>query len=288
MNSKYSRTELGFFLYHQSLASFKWIIHGFSLRYDPRTGQELSLGFNEYQPREVVENNRKKFLQGISNALATDGVIETSEGDICTTERGGCLVTLQQIHSDCVYSFPSDFPKKFPVAGDGLITNQTGLLLSVQTADCLPVLMVDPEKRVVGAVHAGWRGILKGIVEKTVAKMQTQFSSKPAQCLAVVGPAIRCCCYEVGDEVVKAFHAKFDYASALFQSQSTGRNTLDLALACQYQLLCSGLPADHIFADPPCTSCHTDQFFSHRAEGGKTGRMMTVIGLRSNRPGLDK
>ena len=281
MSSNYSRTELGFFLYHQSLASFKWLVHGFSLRYDPQTGQELSLGFNEYQPREVVENNRKKLVQTISGVLAASELIKVSDGDASRTEDEACLVTLQQIHSDLVYSFPSDFPKKFSLSGDGLITDQTGAMLSVQTADCLPVLMVDPEKRVVGAVHAGWRGTLKQIVEKTVAKMQTQFSSKPAHCLAVVGPAIRCCCYEVGEEVVEAFHAKFDYASTLFQSQSMGRKTLDLAAACRYQLLHAGLVADHIFADPPCTSCHTDQFFSHRAERGKTGRMMGIIGLRA-------
>ncbi len=281
MTAKYSRSEHGLSLYHQSLASLKWIVHGFSLRCDPQTGQELSLAFNEYQPRERVENNRKKFTQDISRGLAANEFTWTSNGDAGSTRRDACLVTLQQIHSDLVYSFPSEFAKKFSVAGDGLITDQTGMLLSVQTADCLSVLMVDPEKRVVAAIHAGWRGTLKRIVEKAVAKMQAHFSCRPAQCLAVVGPAIRRCCYEVGQEVVEAFHAEFDYARTLFQSQSTGRKTLDLALACQYQLLRSGFAADHIFADPPCTSCHTDLFFSHRAERGKTGRMMGVIGLRA-------
>src|SRR5437667_7333120 len=98
MSSNYSRTELGFFLYHQSLASFKWIVHGFSLRYDPQTGQELSLGFNEYQPRKVIENNREKFIRDISGRLSAGELTRNSDRDPCRTRSDASLVTLQQIH----------------------------------------------------------------------------------------------------------------------------------------------------------------------------------------------
>ena len=101
------------------------------------------------------------------------------------------------------------------------MTGEPDLLLAIQTADCLPVLLVDPEQRVVAAVHAGWRGTIQRIAAKAVHRMQTDFGSHPSHCLAVVGPAIRRCCYEVGEEVVEAFTKEFGHSCRfLFETPS--------------------------------------------------------------------
>jgi polyphenol oxidase len=305
MDPNFFQLEDGFLLYHQQLAVFKWIVHAFSLRRGTRSGEEMSMGFNDYQPRDVVESNRQSLVQSVLGSPVANG----SEGGRnslaprASLER--CLVTLRQIHSDRIHSLHSFSPDDLPKEGDALITAQPGILLSVQTADCMPVLIADTHRRVVAAVHAGWRGVLKRIVEKTVAMMQQEFATNPADCIATVGPSICGCCYQVGEEVIKAFEAEFDYAHMLFREaweEPTGRarafnrefhskaisqsqkgqpdkKFLDLPTACKQQLLCSGLPQESIFAAPPCTSCSNNLFFSHRVESGKTGRMMAVIGM---------
>src|SRR5256885_12822547 len=102
------------------------------------------------------------------------------------------------------------------LAGDGLLTQTPGLLLSIQTADCVLILLFDPVKRVVGAFHAGWRGTAKRIVEKGVGEMQVHFESKSQDIQAAIGPAIGSCCYAVGEEVIDEFHSQFSYAPTLF------------------------------------------------------------------------
>jgi purine-nucleoside/S-methyl-5'-thioadenosine phosphorylase / adenosine deaminase len=266
MNSDYCRSQSGAFLYHQSLAAFKWLAHGFSLRSSPQGGSEQSFGFNGYQSQERVERNRLRLVQ---NVLACSPVRS------CDLS----LIVLRQCHSDIIHTLTTRPPAEFSADGDGLVTNQPGLLLSVLTADCMPVLIVDTEKRLAAAVHAGWRGTLKRIVEQTLAKMRGQFASNPENCIAAIGPAIRGCCYDVGEEVIEAFHSEFEYASELFRTRSSGKRSLDLPTACRFQLRRAGVRAQNIFSDPACTSCNLDRFFSHRAEQGKTGRMISVIGI---------
>lgn len=279
MDSNYCRSPIGAFLYHQNLTTFKWLVHGFSLRAGPQKGLEESLGFNGYQSRETVESNRLAFVQSVSSASGAPGY-DSAKADPQGVGNSQ-LVVLRQCHSDTIHALATHPSAEFSADGDGSVTDAPGLLLSVLTADCMPVLIVDVEKRAVAAVHAGWRGTLKRIVEQTLAKMQTQFASNPQNCIAVIGPAIRSCCYEVGEEVIDAFHNEFQYASRLFQVRPNGKQSLDLPTACQFQLLHSGLRAENVFSDPACTSCNLDQFFSHRAERGKTGRMMSVIGIRA-------
>src|SRR5581483_5637415 len=125
------------------------------------------------------------------------------------------LITLRQIHSDIIHvveDAPSDV-----LTGDGLVTNTTGLLLGIQTADCLPVLVVDSKRRVVGAFHAGWRGTVARIVEKGVGEMRRQFGSLPRDLRAAIGPSIRRCCYSIGPEVRSEFESQFTYADDLFE-----------------------------------------------------------------------
>jgi len=274
MNSQFCRSQNGAFLYHQNLAPFKWLAHGFSLRSGARGGFEQSLGLNGYQTREVVQRNRQHFVEAILKA-------STGGYEAATAASGGesQLIVLRQGHTDNVHVLTVGTPAEFSAEGDGLVTNQPGLLLGVLTADCMPVLLTDVENHVVAAVHAGWRGTAKRIVEKAFGIMQNQFGSRPQHCIAVVGPAIRGCCYEVGEDVVGTFQGKFAYASQLFRTGREGKRFLDLPSACRFQLLHAGLEASNVFANPSCTSCNLEQFFSHRAERGKTGRMMGVIGI---------
>jgi len=268
----------GAFLYHHSLSTYKEIIHGFALRRNPATGLEVSYGLNGYQPDSQVLENRQNLMVSFLSLNATDRGKEAR------------LVTLNQIHSDEIVVAEDLAFTAQPAVGDGLLTGRPGLLLAVQTADCMPILILDPTSSAVAAVHAGWRGTLKRIVEKAIRRMQSRFGSDPEQCIAVVGPSIRNCCYSVGAEVLLAFQREFSYALSLFtpfseavsdpqKPLSEKRWFLDLPSACKRQLLDCGLKEARILADPPCTACNTQRFFSHRAEAGRCGRMMTAIGV---------
>ena len=264
MDAPFSTSSDGVFLYHHRLSTYKWLRHGFSLRKNS-DGAELSYGVNEYQPRETVLENRQRLVWSVSG-------------------RELALATLRQVHSDRVF-IASRALVSDPPQGDGWVTGEPDLLVAIQTADCLPVLVVDPEKRIVAAVHAGWRGICQRIAAKAVHRMQTDFGSHPGNCLAVVGPAIGRCCYEVGAEVVEAFTKEFQQPERFLFDTPSGKATransqcVDLAEACRIQLLDAGMAVENIFTDGPCTACEKDRFFSHRADAGKAGRMMSLIGV---------
>ena len=196
-----------------------------------------------------------------------------------------------------------DAPHREPLAGDGIITNVTGLLLSIKTADCVPVLIADVKRHVIGAFHAGWRGTAARIVEKGVGEMRRQFGSDPRNLRAAIGPCVRSCCYAIGEEVRAQFESQFHYADELFEEvfdsnaihirypmlflnqRAPGHGNLgpeihlNLVAANRRQLLDAGLSEKHISVVDGCTACDTERFFSHRTEFGKTGRMMAVVGI---------
>jgi YfiH family protein len=179
------------------------------------------------------------------------------------------------------------------------------LLLAIQTADCLPVTLVDTRNRAVGVFHAGWRGTVQRIVEKGIGEMHRHFGTRARDVKAAIGPGVQGCCYEVGEEVRTKFESQFEYAAKLFRevkdsdpvrekypllfltarapghSELPTRLFLDLVEANRQQLRAAGVPAKRIEASAPCTNCRTDMLFSYRAEHGKTGRMMGVAGIRS-------
>ena len=185
-----------------------------------------------------------------------------------------------------------------------MVTDTPGLVLAVQTADCLPIILADRKRRAVGVFHAGWRGTVKRIVEKGVGEMRKHFGSHPRNLVAAIGPGVRACCYEVGEEVRTKFEAQFAYGSSLFRevkesdpvrekypllfltARAPGHSELpvklflDLVEANRRQLLDAGVMAKNIEAVGPCTACHTELLFSFRAEKGVTGRMMAAAGIR--------
>src|SRR5208282_1518595 len=208
------------------------------------------------------------------------------------------LAPLKQIHSDVIHLFSA--APAHACKGDASVTNRPGLLLAVQTADCVPILLVDPKKRAVAAIHAGWRGTLARITQKAVGRMQLEFGSKPAHLLAAIGPSIGPCCYEVAADFVTKFTAQFADATDYFDEPRSGEEPnplqwlnmsppghqpppkgvhLDLRKANRSQLFAAGLRAQNIFVSDLCTACRTDLFFSYRREGSLSGRLLSVIGI---------
>jgi purine-nucleoside/S-methyl-5'-thioadenosine phosphorylase / adenosine deaminase len=267
-------------------------VHGFSTRQGGVStcygGRTLNLGVTQHDTRNNVERNRELFLEAVG-ARQEDGMPWP-------------LVQVRQVHSSLVQRVSA--APRGPIACDGIITNAPGVLLAIKTADCVPVLIADVKRRAVGAFHAGWRGTLARVAEKGVGEMRRDFGSVPRDLRAAIGPCIRRCCYRVGADVRAQFESQFPYADELFEEvldahalhvgypmlflnqRAPGHGDLgpeihlDLAEANQRQLQDSGLHADRISVLEGCTACDTTRFFSHRAEFGKTGRMMAVIGIR--------
>jgi YfiH family protein len=178
----------------------------------------------------------------------------------------GNLATLHQIHSDIVIEAGG---RSGPLGeGDALIENTPGRLIAVKTADCIPILVVDPRQRAVAAVHAGWRGTVQGIAARAVQDMQKRFSSRPEDLLVAIGPGIGKCCYEVGPEVAGQF-AEF----------ADSHRHVDLSSANRNQVAGCGVPLDQIYAAHLCTLCNSD-FHSFRRDKQQAGRMLSVVGIR--------
>jgi len=291
---KLSRKNQVVILSADSLACIPWLVHGFSTRSGGNSrvyrGNSLNLGFTQHDSRAAVERNRTAFLSKLG---AMNG------------KQPWPLLALRQIHSDLIHQVAA--PAKNPLAGDGLITNTPGLLVGIQTADCLPVILVDTKRKAVGVFHAGWRGTVKRIVEKGAGEMRRGFGTLPADIKAAIGPGIHNCCYAVGPEVRDQFSSQFAYSAELFReveehdevrekypmlfltARAPGHSVmpkkiyLDLAEANRRQLLAVGVLAKNIFVSPLCTACHPEQLFSHRADKAVTGRMMAVAGIRNLR-----
>jgi len=272
----------------RQMAKLDWRVHGFSTRPGGESllGGEpvLNLDFTDWDERASVAANRAKFAAAVAAKQMT-------------------LVTLRQIHSDVIHVVAApaaDAPK-----ADALATRTPGLLLGVQTADCVPILLADTRQRAVAAIHAGWRGTLARIAVKALGRMRMEFGTRPRDVVAALGPAIGRCCYEVGPEVTQAFAAQFraaaDWFDGPFDQLAHGeeplwlpwltmmppghvppppRVQLDLRAANRWQLADAGVPESKIAASNLCTACRTDLLFSYRREGAKTGRMMAVIAVR--------
>lgn len=162
---------------------------------------------------------------------------------------------------------------------DAFITDSKNLYLCIYTADCYPILLYDPEHQVTGAVHAGWKGSAGGIVTKTIEAMQKKFSSIPARCIAYIGTGIGAAAYEVGQEVARKFSSCTYPVST--SSTGEGKYLLDLGAVNFQQLIASGVEVSNIERSPFCSFRESDMFYSYRRDQGKTGRMVSLIGVRS-------
>jgi polyphenol oxidase len=178
-------------------------------------------------------------------------------------------ITLRQVHSDRVVN--ANGVRDREQEGDALITDRICTSIGVRTADCVPILLLDPVTRAVAAVHAGWRGTSTEIVKRTLESMAGEFGTTAADVYVAMGPCIRGCCYEVGAEVA----AKFSTLFPEWGEEDKAQRTLDLAEANRRQLRATGV--DHIFDSGLCTTCQSAQFFSHRREPENPGRMVASI-----------
>jgi polyphenol oxidase len=270
-----------------------WLWHGFSTRLGGISRAycaegapgELNLGFTSTDQREAVQQNRRSLAEAVTGSEATP------------------IVSLRQIHSNLVV-IADKSRRETPPKADGVITAAPGILLAIQTADCIPVLVADRRNRVIAAFHAGWQGTVKRIAVLGVGRMRMEFGSRPEDLIAAIGPGARQCCYAVGEEVLSEFESQFSYSHELvrevFDSDEVRARYpmlfltqrapghfplgpalhLDLIEANRRQLLDAGLSASAIRVTGGCTNCHTELFFSHRASRGHAGRMMSVIGIR--------
>ncbi|MBS1112231.1 MAG: hypothetical protein H6Q95_523 [Nitrospirae bacterium] len=164
-----------------------------------------------------------------------------------------------------------------PVIADAVITNKKGILIGVQVADCVPVLLYDKEKSVIAAVHAGWRGTAQEILKGTIRAMKERFDSSPDKILVAIGPSIRKCCYEVGDEVetsVRNATGEGDY-----YIKKGNKRFIDLSSANKIQALSMGIPEDNIWQSEECTFCNPEKFHSYRYTKKSAGRQGGFIGM---------
>jgi YfiH family protein len=264
---------------------------------------EQNLGYTPEDDPATVAETRRRLVAAITKARKSSRVPD--------------LITVRQCHTGIIRRVATaDLPLSTPdgkalLRGDGLFTGDPGLLLGILTADCVPVLIADTRTHAVAAFHAGWRGTLARIVERGVGTLRREFGSRPQDLVAAIGPAIGPCCFAVGEEVCHEFESQFAYAPRLFSevfdsdpirekypmlflsARAPGHSNLgpqihlNLWEANRRQLLDAGLTARSITVIGECTACTRlrdgrRKYFSHRAEHGFTGRMLSIIGARAS------
>jgi YfiH family protein len=250
--------------------------NGFSTRMggaSPMPAQSLNLaGFNEDSAENILEN-RRRFLK----------LFPRETGDWALA---GCW----QVHgsearlvNSLAEAKPAEDARGDTIYCDAIVSNASGVLAGVKTADCVPILMGDPVTASFAAVHAGWRGTLAEIATKALQRMTNAYNTKPDDVQVAIGPAAGSCCYEVGTDVIDPFRTKFPEHD-LFTETRTGHACINLLAANRQQLIAAGVKPEKIAIAPLCTMCRTDLFFSYRREKnvqGKVGRLMSIIGRQA-------
>ncbi len=253
------------FVTSERLRFYPEITHAISMR-DLQRPAEGSLALHTGEPPKAIWRNSRAFARLFEGAVA--------------------FISPMQVHGDRVYTVRHARHRGWErldrtFEADALITDLPGVVLTVLTADCAPILLYDPVHQAIGAVHAGWRGTDAHILPKTVEAMQVQYGSDPGDLIVAIGPAIGGCCYEVGIEVAERF---FAHPKAL-QQQPNGKYHLDTRQVNAEQLIAAGVPQSQIEISPICTQCEHERFFSYRADR-TTGRFMSGIMMKPGRGGI--
>ena len=257
-------------LHDAALARVSSLIHGFSERGGGVSSgrfASLNLGPRSGDDPAAARTNRRRFLAALGlGGYRVLAPRQTHSADVAVLRAGD----------------PPPADGVFP--GDAVVTDARGVALMVLAADCLPILLFDPVRQVIAAVHAGWRGTAGGIATAAVVAMRWHFGSSPGSLRAALGPAIGRCCYEVGPEVLAAVGAVTPGSpDTLWDALPAGKGKLDLAAANTAQLTAAGLARERIGTLGLCTACHTGRFYSHRRDGEPTGRAGAVIALAAGR-----
>jgi YfiH family protein len=220
-----------------ALAAVPGLVHGFEQRLEPAS-------------RESRDEGRRR----VAAAL----------------HRDGQLLRLKQVHGARVIAAPWQGTPE----ADAATCEASGVLLGIETADCLPVLIVDPRRRALAAAHAGWRGTAAAVARRAVESLVAS-GSRPSDLIVALGPGIGPCCYEVGEDVKTAFGPEYD---AAFSKAAGGKLHLDVRRANVMQLHQAGIPTEQIHHVADCTYCRADLYHSFRREGTGSGRMLNFIG----------
>jgi YfiH family protein len=191
-------------------------------------------------------------------------------------------VSCYQVHSADILTINQKNHQPVMGQADGLITADSNIYLSLRFADCTPLLFFDPVRRAIGLTHAGWRGTIQNAAGATIRAMVNELGCEAQHIIAVIGPAIGPCCYEVGGEVIKAVTEHFTNPTDLLHDNGkTGHAYFDMWEANRRQLAAGGVK--QVIVSSLCTACRTDHFFSHRAEQGKTGRFGVILGMKDTK-----
>ncbi|NMB97866.1 MAG: peptidoglycan editing factor PgeF [Clostridiaceae bacterium] len=227
----------------------------------------LNLGLKKKDKRENVIKNFTRICNALnidlSNAVLSDQVHGTNVKIVTEKDRGKGIF----IDSDII-------------ACDGLITNAKNVALITFYADCVPVFLFDPEKRVIGLVHSGWKGTLKQISVNAVNAMVECFSCNPGNIISAIGPSIGMCCFEVGNEVKEQFINKISWSINYCVYKDEEKTYIDLQGIVKQTLTDCGLKSKNIFISNICTKCNRNIFFSHRGDMGKTGSLAAIMQLK--------
>lgn len=196
-----------------------------------------------------------------------------------------CWVCTEQTHRDHILKasgqhkgLGSDDFNKAIRDTDGLYTTEKGMMLTQFYADCTPIHFLHEATHTIGVAHAGWKGTVLDIAGKMIRTWQEEAGIDPSEVKVVIGPAICADCYEVGGELVLQASEKFRGVEGVLSKKSNGKMHFDMQKANVYNLIHSGVNSMNIYTTKHCTCCEMDKFFSHRGEGGKTGRMLAYIG----------
>ena len=264
----------------------KWLDMGFVEKQGLRYFQfEL---FKDQPIFHAVLTRRGGFSKPPFDSLNTGGTVGDDKQDV--------LANHQRIYDVLGFDFYSRFdvwqvhetrvicadaprePGTLHTKADGILTDKTALTLFMRFADCVPILLYDPDKKVIGIVHAGWQGTYKQIARVAVEKMAACYGSEPAEILVGIGPSICQDCYEVGPEVYDGFEQSFGEAAKKYFTWQGGKRHLDLWSANRDILAAAGV--GQIETAGICTACHLEDWYSHRAENGKTGRFGVLMSFR--------
>jgi polyphenol oxidase len=255
-----------------NLINFDQINHFISNRkggYSKPPYESLNIGFNTADDEETILQNRQILGESIGVPMYRFTFADQTHSGNVTIVSADMKGRGSQERSDSIADT------------DALITNEPGICLVAMMADCVPLLLFDPVKNVIGVVHAGWRGIIRKVAKNAIARMKKEFGSKASNILVGIGPSIGPCCYEIGEDVEIAIKETFDKTNQLLlKKPKKDKKHLDIWKANIDQLVCSGVPLENIETSNICTSCESDTYYSSRKGIGITGRFAAGIMIR--------
>ena len=250
---------------------FDQLAHGFSTR---KGGTSLSpystlnLGLHVGDEKTYVVENRKKYLSSLDFSLNDSVALNQVHGSniilVGESDRGRGMTSYED----------------FLCSADGMVTNKPGILLTTYYADCVPIYIYDPQTNSIGIAHAGWKGTVLKIGISLVSSLNKSYGVNPNNCIAVIGPSIGPCCYEVDERILNPVKKAYPDYFSIVTNEGLGKGFIDLWEANNLSLQESGILSQNIYMSKLCTSCNKEYFFSHRRDNGRTGRMSAVIGLR--------